>query len=86
MTKIELDNWIKSAKYVTCAQDYYDDNTNHYVATIYEKNGELFQIEFCNGHPYEKWGGKGFIRGEYSIPRKVKKVTRMVEQTEYEII
>lgn len=84
MKKEELQNWIKSAKYIDTPEDTYDDNTNRYTTNIYEKDGKLYKIEYCNGHFYEKWGKTGFIRGEYGEPIEVKKVKRMVEVISYE--
>jgi hypothetical protein len=82
MKRSELDEWMLNNKFVTY-DDYYDERGNHYVTRIYEDSqGKLFKIEFCNDHPYEKWGEKGFIRGDYSEPLEVVKKTRTVEYYE----
>ena len=78
----ELEEWMLNNKFVTY-EDYYDERGNHYVTRIYSDLQErLFKIEFCNNHPYEKWGKKGFIRGEYAEPLEVIKKTRIIEYYE----
>ena len=91
MTLDELNLWIKAHRYVRHASDEYDESGNREESRIYtDDNGKLFIIEFCNGHPYEKWDekigkhGGGFVRGEYEYPKEVFRKTRIVEYYDYE--
>ena len=99
MNKQELEDWIKSAKYYGCAEFLYDDNGNKDATYVYEKDGKLYTISFCNDHPCSKWDEKGRMterdengkrikdkHGEYLFiyePVEVKEVKKMVEVTEY---
>lgn len=79
----ELNKWIASHEYVTCASRDTDSCGNVDTEIIYrDSTGRLFRLEFMNNHPYEKWGDKGFIRGEYSEPVEVVKKQRMVDYYE----
>ena len=84
MTKEELDNWIKSAKFITYENDDYDSCGNHEVTKIFEKDGKFWAIHYQNNYPYEKWSNKGFIRGQYAEPHEVFKKTRIIEYYDYE--
>ena len=82
MKRSELDEWMLNHEFVTY-ESFYDECGNCDVAKIYaDSEGRLFMIEFCNDHPYEKWGEHGFIRGEYDEPIEVVKKTRIVEYYE----
>lgn len=50
----ELNEWIKSAKYVTTSE-YEENDGNKYVTKIYEKDGQLYSIHYCNNYPTAKW-------------------------------
>lgn len=86
MTKDELLLWMKSAKYVTTSFHEYDDRGNLWATYIYEKDGKLYQINYCNKEPNEYWDEEiinknssikgGYVRGEY----KPKEVTKVVKQ------
>ena len=87
----ELNQWIKTHRYITNDEEDRDSSGNHYQKRIYEGcNGGFFAIEFLNGHPYEKWDnnigkhGGGYVRGEYDYPKEVFKKTRTVEYYDYE--
>jgi hypothetical protein len=78
----ELQKWMENKEYHTIEQEY-DERGNCYVKQIFtDSKGRLYQIEFANEHPYEKWGKNGYIRGEYAEPVEVVKKTRMVEYYE----
>ena len=70
----ELNEWIKSAKYVDTDNEETDSCTNHYCSRIYEKDGQFWQVDYCNEYPSEKWGEKGYIRGVYE-PQPVRKAS-----------
>ena len=78
MNLTEIEDWIKSAKYIEHGQDEFTDKCgNEETSIIYEKDGKYYRIEFQNGHPYERYiSGKGFVRGEYDIA-EVKKISGM---------
>ena len=81
MTKEELQKWMAESKFVDSDREF-DENGNCEESRIYERNGELFRVEFQNGHPYEKWGEKSFIRGVYDV-RKVIRETETIEVVRY---
>jgi hypothetical protein len=81
MTKNELTNWLKANPSVD-REFRYDENGNSHDETYHKIGEEYFAISWCNNHPCEKWGDKGYIRGFYE-PRKVKKVVEFVEITSY---
>jgi len=82
----ELNEWIKSANYIEHGEGEFTDSCgNEETSIIYEKDGKYYKIEFQNGHPYEKWGGKGFIRGEYDL-KEVKKISGMTYWHDWEYI
>ena len=82
MTKQELIDWTKTAEVV----DYrsHEDDGNIYMFKIYKKDDELFLVNYCNAGPTEKWGERGYIRGEYELIKvSVKKKIIAVEITQY---
>jgi hypothetical protein len=81
MTKEELQKWIAESKLVDSHSEF-DANGNYEEWRVYQRDGELFRLEFQNGHPYEKWGEEGFIRGVYEV-RKVIRETKTVEVVTY---
>ena len=82
MNKQEIREWIRGAiRRYTVNEDF--DEENRYWTGIYEKDGKDYAIEFCNGEAKEKWGEKGYIRGEYEVKEVVRK-TRMVEEVYWE--
>ena len=79
MTKAEIDEWVKSSKYVDTIRDEYDDGGSRYVKQVRETDGKLYLLETFDGHYCEKFvKGKGHIRGEYDAPREVTKKTEVV--------
>lgn len=80
MTLKELKNWLKSAVFISSTYEHVGGNK--YKTSIYEKDGQLYAINSCNDHPSEKWGEKGYIRGEYESPRPVTRKTRRVSYIE----
>lgn len=85
MKKEELDNWIKTAKYIESIELYTDACGNYEVSKIFKKNEKLYKIDFQNDYPYGKYiDGNGYIKGEYSDPIEVQKKTRIIEETYYE--
>lgn len=71
MTLGELKNWIKSSELVD-EITHWDDN--QYISRIYKKGDGYFVVEFCNGHPTEKFGDKGYERWVYELVRVVPKM------------
>lgn len=74
MTLPELKSWIASARHVERESDEYDSNNT--ASSIYEKDGRFYRIEFMNGHPSEKYGERGYLRGVYE-PEPVHRVGHM---------
>jgi hypothetical protein len=81
MTRVELDEWVAQCKVVDHHEEF-DERGNCHEWRIYESNGQLYRLSFCNGHPCETLGAKGYIRGVYE-PRKVIRETKVVEVTRY---
>ncbi len=81
MTKDELKQWMAESKRVD-GQSEFDERGNCDEWRIYERDGQLYRQSFMNGHPCEKWGEKGHIRGVYE-PRKVIRETETVEIVRY---
>lgn len=78
MTLLELQSWIKSAKYVETIWDQTDSCDNRMTEVIYEKDGLFYRIGFMNGHPYEHATAIGtIVRGDYEDPTPVRKASRM---------
>jgi hypothetical protein len=61
--KEEIREWINQTE--TVDSSWEDDDGNELEQRIVKKDGELFLIEFCNRTISERWGEKGFARGEY---------------------
>lgn len=79
MTKAELDEWVKSSKYVDTIRDEYDDGGTRNVKQVREKDGKLYLLETYDGHYYEKFvKGKGYIRGVHNPPKEITKKTEVV--------
>ncbi len=83
MTLNELEEWMQSANYEGIAESEYDSHGNHFITLIYEKDGKLYSVDYCNNVPSEVWGDKGFIRGVYA-PKEVTRHTEMIERVYYE--
>jgi hypothetical protein len=81
MTLEELKVWMKVSSPIDWNTEY-DSCTNELEQRIWKRDDKLWAIDFCNDHPSEVWGEKGFIRDVYE-PYEVTKETRMVEITEY---
>jgi len=91
MNKEELNQWMKEAKFITCAFCEFDGRGNKWETRIFEKDNRLYSIGFCNNHPNPKFGEHGHEserdesgkrkkdkNGEYIYiyePTPVKKVT-----------
>ena len=82
MNKQELKDWIKSAHYDGIAEEEHDSCGNFFLTCIYEKDGKLYSIDYCNNEPSEVWSDKGFIRGVYQ-PKEVTRHTEMIERVYY---
>lgn len=79
MTKPELDEWVKSSRYVETIRDEYDDGGTRNTIQVREKDGKFYLLERYDEHYYEKFvEGKGYIRGEYDAPREVTKKSEVV--------
>lgn len=81
MNRDELTIWIKTNPIID-REFSYDENGNLEGETYHKIGEQYFAVSWCNDHPCEKWGEKGYIRGFYE-PRKVKKVVEMIEITSY---
>lgn len=81
MTKDELNNWLKTNRSID-REFHYDENGNKEGSTYHKIGDQYYAVDWCNDHPCEKWGDRGYIRGFYE-PRKVEKVVEMVEVTSY---
>ena len=81
MTKDELKQWLAESKRVDGHSDF-DESGNRAEWRIFERDGQLYRLAFLNGHPSEKWGEKGYIRGVYE-PRKVIRETETIEVVSY---
>ena len=79
MTKAELDEWVKSSKYVDTIRDEYDDGGTRNVMQVREKDGKFYLLETYDGHYYEKFvKGEGYIRGVHNHPKEITKKTEVV--------
>lgn len=82
MTLQEIKDWVKNAK---CVDTLIDRIDNQWSTNIYLKEGKLYAISFCNGHPLEKRSKNHHVlRGEYLEPVEVKEKYRVIEETYYE--
>jgi len=83
MNKTEINEWIENA---TCIESRSSENNdgNIYEVRIFELNGEIFVLDFCNDCPNEVRGKHGYVRGEYQ-PKKVitTERTELVTYTDY---
>ena len=81
----DLKAWIKGKRVVDWEDDMNDECGNRCESRIYESDGKLYRIEFCNNHPYEKWiVGEGYNRGDFTEPVEVIKKERTIIETYYE--
>ena len=70
----ELNDWVKSAKYIETSRTEFDECGNEDYYKIFKKDNKFYMIEYMNGHPYERYiSGKGYVRGEYDI-REVRRI------------
>jgi len=49
MTKVEIAEWVKSAKYIVTDYNEIDSNGNHYARDIFKHEGLYWAIEYVNG-------------------------------------
>jgi len=82
MNKEELKEWFKQSKYVGSSGEY-DKCSNYWSDAIYEHDGKLYSVSFCDKEPLEKWGEKGYIRDAYE-PIEVVRKTEMIERVYYD--
>ena len=82
MTKPQLDAWIASARWHDGTVDF-DSSSNRWEQRIYEKDGRHYSIEFCNKEPFQKRGPKGYIKGDYEVPKEVRAETRTIVKTDW---
>src|SRR5258708_5920187 len=74
MTKNEIIQWIKTSNHIFTDYNEYDSNSNHYARDIFERDGELWAVEYINGEiiPAIKIFSDGDIVKEIDYwPRKV---------------
>lgn len=85
MNLLELKEWIKSAKRFDTTNEFTDKCGNEEYYLIFQKDEKFYRVQYCNGHPTEKYiSGVGYCRGEYNPPKEVVRKTRTVEQVYYE--
>lgn len=82
MNKQEINEWIKTAELVDIIDSDHDECGNHWLTSIYKKDGKFFSLDFCNHVPSEKWENDKVIRGVYE-PEEVTRHTRIVEEAYY---
>ena len=82
MTLEELNQWMKESVRLNGGEDYDYESGCSYAWEIYENNGKLYRVDFCNGHPCSKWGEKGLILGEFE-PIEVTRHVEIVEKVDY---
>ena len=82
MNRQELKEWKRSVNCYACAEDEYDQQGNHFQTFIFEKDGKLYSISYCNSEPKEVWGKKGYIRGVYE-PVEVTRHTEIIKRVYY---
>lgn len=82
MNKQEVLDWIKDSK---CVDYIFEEaNNNTYEARIYNHDGKLFWLSFCNDGPVEKYSDNGYIRGFYQpIPVTSKSERVTIVRTKY---
>lgn len=80
MNKEQLNEWIKSAKFVDDDEEEIDEFDNKWGGNIYEKDGELWSIPTLNGKLYER-----IVRDDY-MPQKVIRKTEIIKRIFYEPI
>lgn len=81
ITKEELKQWLAESKLVDEGSEF-DENGDCQEWRIYERDERLYQLDFVNGRPCEKWDKNGFVRGVYEL-RQVIRETELVEVTSY---
>jgi len=83
MNKKEAIEFIRNSTYVDSEVEYMDGGMNEYERRIIENRGELYEVNFCNGHLTEVYiDRKGYLKGVYEI-LPVEKVVKMIEKTSY---
>jgi hypothetical protein len=84
MTLDEIEAWMKRARRV----DRLEERDEQWTTSIFELEGKLYVINFCNSHPLERWDRieGAWIRGEIAEPQEVIKKERVVTQTYYETL
>ena len=81
MTLNELNEWMKEADPVHWMEDY-DDRSNLHECRIYFYKNHHYAVYFCNDHPCEVFGDKGYIREHYH-PMLVTMKTRTIQVDEW---
>lgn len=80
MTLQELENWFEESEIVDSREEW-DEYSNNRLCNIYLHKGNHYAVYFCNGHPSEQWGEKGYIRDSYEpVPVKRKTETIVIEK------
>ena len=85
MTLQELNDWIKSAKHIETSRVEIDGCGNEDYYRIFKKDNKFYKIEYMNDHPYNTWGERGFIRGDYNIA-EVKRIEWVETSHDWEYI
>lgn len=80
MTLEQLEEWMEEAEWVDGRSEY-DNMSNERSCRIFLHDEQHYVVYFCNGHPSEEWGDKGYIRGQYQpIPVQLETETIVVEK------
>jgi len=58
MNKEEISQWIKEAEYIVTSFFEYDECGNKEETRIYEKDGQLYSLDFCDDSVNPKWDDK----------------------------
>jgi hypothetical protein len=84
----QLSEWLKSALFVDSTEEFVDDNGNYEGDKIFEKDGKLWSLEYCNNKPSSRWDdrkgnhGGEYVHGEYDI-FEIEAKKEMIEITKY---
>jgi hypothetical protein len=84
MTKQEIIDWMNTSTFIDSNRDV-DGCGNEWVEKIFERDGQLFLVNFCNGSPCHDVPFKIGESKHYN-PIPVRRVVEMVEHVTYEPI
>jgi hypothetical protein len=83
MNKAELNDWLLKYPSIDWSEDCYDGCGNNWHSSYHKVGEEYYELYRMSGKPLEDYHvGKGYQKDSYT-PRKVNKVTEVVEITTY---